>query len=817
MGGVASVTSQQIPLIVAWICYLYMPFAVTLYLFYKRLPSLKHRMPMGTAISGAFATIYCLAQPLCSVYGSSIQCGTAMVILMIAFNSSAFVLVWTAFTVLVLYGITEIIAQPNRVPHNRAALWNTFRGMIIPTIQIPVGVAAGIMWNLPQIIILLLNNNYLTNFSYSECTQLPFVQIQVIITVCQAGIIVALFSFVAFQLRFTLDTFQLRRSYELTSFFMICCGICVGAYTITVNYVDSISSYYIPEILLTLSIQCIVFFNIVLPLIGAYHTRNNVHQHKGSASLQVNLDTYLQTEESYLSFFEYCGQGNALLVAWKACVDFQRGQCNLSIMEFYQQYMAQNGPKSVYNYIDEDTRRTYTKRVYLVKKKSSSRLLKTKIAPIPENVDVHFFQPLRRELINVMIQTKLPGYEQDELGKDWLIYQSRRRSIHSLEYVQKVATRSVLDINASEDSLEVIDPLESLILSSDAIQASTGFFPSVKDLQTCDSQKDKLLHFMSESQLQVNKTNAKLNEVSCPPLHNLLGPQTTSTGRLQPGQSGIISPSQSSKFLHHILLLCAIIYLRPLRHMLGIDSSVPIFNNEGNILGTLRVCLNPSTKPSILNENLGVQAKEIPTDIDDLSDTEIDDLQALEGSFVWLRLCVHIKEFNFPLMQYELSYSFGDSNIYHMPIEHDNNMKLLVTRELIEYVSNDAFILSLCSTCIDQMKSENNESSGHSVDAALIEQLSKEHTAMLQENEKEHQRNQSLLNELNRLVNQVQMQENELLKVAEKTQQGSSELAKAQEKARADARERETLQNQLKDADAKWHVLAEKSKVCHIQ
>jgi hypothetical protein len=67
------------PLMILWVYYIYMPFAVLLYLYFRDLPTIKHRMPIGTASAGMFASIFCLVQPLCILYGDSIGCGYVMI------------------------------------------------------------------------------------------------------------------------------------------------------------------------------------------------------------------------------------------------------------------------------------------------------------------------------------------------------------------------------------------------------------------------------------------------------------------------------------------------------------------------------------------------------------------------------------------------------------------------------------------------------------------------------------------------------------------------------------------------------------------
>ncbi|OQR82318.1 hypothetical protein ACHHYP_16217 [Achlya hypogyna] len=807
-----------------------MPIAVAVYIRYRAHPSLRHRMPTGTAIAGACAAVFCLAQPLCVMYAADIRCGAALLVLQVSCNTSLFVLVWTALTVLVLYGITEIISQPNSVSPDRAALWNTFRGMIIPTVQIPAGICVGLTWNLPQLLMIVLNNDAL-HLTYANCVQLPFHATIVIVQMCQTMALVAVFLFVAYQLQFTLDTFRLRRSFQRTSLYMLFCGVLGAVYAIVGAFMSSLSTYFFPELLWTLALQGVVLFNVFLPLLGAYHSRHQVHRLKGCVSLQVNLDSYLQSEEAFLSFLEFCGSDTAVLVAWKACVDYHDGRSSLSVFEFYQRYVAPTGAHSVHAALQEESRRAYAKRIQHLKKKTPVLLAThaVKVVPLADSADRHIYQPLRHELANVLTKTKLQAYEASEHGKEWLAYHTRRRSIHSLEYVQKVATRSVFDAETPPGSSDLIAATDSIAASTNTLQPSQQ-----TDVGSTSVRRKKLFKVMSEARIRIrgpketktggqgglvpwtklrisSKSNAQSIE-PFPPAHMWLD----LSGRRQ-----VVVSIQNGR--NAFVMECAgqaMVGLRPLLHMLDIDASVPIFTSDGTALGKLTVRIRPSIKPNTADDNKSVQAKHVPEDIDDLSDTEVDDLKHLEGAFVWFDVSVHVTVEKTPMQlaqkqaQYELAYSFGDlCNAFRKPLEHTQTLKLLVTPELIEYVSSDVLVLSVYPASGEpKVPSEgakeatlvNNEST-----TALAEQLGKEHLSMLAEAEKERQRNDTLLAELNRLVGHVKNQEDELLKQTEKSQNTAAELAKALEKARADVREREALQRQLQDADAKWQTFAQ--------
>ncbi|KDO24472.1 hypothetical protein SPRG_10288 [Saprolegnia parasitica CBS 223.65] len=478
------VPPELVPLLAVWASCLYMPFAVALYVYFKRHPSLRHRMPTGTAIAGACATVFCLTQPLCVLYGAEMDCGLALVVLQVSCATSSFALVWTAFTVLVLYGITEIIASPTSVPLERAALWTSFRGMIIPTVQIPVGICASITWNLPQIILLTLHSDEIGSLTYAECVQLPLHTTQSVVQIVQALVLVLTFLYVAYQLRSTLDTFRLRRCFTRTSLYMLLLGV-FAVIDVLIETVVSLAAYHITELLWTLALQGVVIFNILLPLIGAFRGRHQVQRIRGSVSPQVNLDTYLQIAECFDNFLDYCNEaqdstGIAMLQAWQACVAFHHAASPYNVVEFYQLFVASGGAGSIHAVLDDEMRRMYAKRVQHLKKKTLLTPRAIKVVPLASSGDIHFYQPLRHELINKLVTCQLRGYEKHELGKDWLAFHTRRRSIHSLEYVQRVATRSILDTDTgnSKSPSKQLQPTPSMLLSS--LAASSNPLPNLE-------------------------------------------------------------------------------------------------------------------------------------------------------------------------------------------------------------------------------------------------------------------------------------------------------------------------------------------------
>ncbi|ETV97085.1 hypothetical protein H310_09906 [Aphanomyces invadans] len=434
---------EMLPLMLSWITYLYMPVAVVVYLCYRERPSIKHRLPIGTASAGLFASVYCLAQPLCTYFSESASCGSTLLVLTITCNTAVVVLVWTSFVVLVLYSITEIIAQPTNVSHDRVAMWNYFRGMIIPSIQVPVGICVCVVWNLPHILLLALNATNISHLSYAQCIKMDFFSLIMYISIGQAAVLVAAFLCTGYQLRHTTDTFRVRWSYEYTSLYMVLCSCMCLLYWLVSSYSTALTGFHVIEVMTTQGLQGIVFFNVLLPVISTYKDRHKVTDLTGSTSLQVNWDSYLQSNEAYLSYMEFCRGRTAVLLAWKAAVDFRNGDSKLNVFELYQEHISPDGAYSVYDDLPDLMRRKYTKKIHRLRKKASLVMTNvSKVVPVSDDVDVDFFEPLRRELVRIMVTTSLALYEKDELGKDWLSFHTRRRSIHSLEYVQKVASKA---------------------------------------------------------------------------------------------------------------------------------------------------------------------------------------------------------------------------------------------------------------------------------------------------------------------------------------------------------------------------------------
>ncbi|CAK4754326.1 hypothetical protein LEN26_020152 [Aphanomyces euteiches] len=288
----------------------------------------------------------------------------------------------------------------------------------------------------------------------------------------------------------------------------------------------------------------------------------------------------------------------------------------------------------------------------------------------------------------------------------------------------------------------------------------------------------------------------------------------------------------------------AIVYLRPLRHMLDVETSVSILNDDGDSLGILVVQLRPSLNAKNTLEVPTKGATKVPSDVDDLSDDDADTLNAVEGSFLYISVAVHVDTktatnkllATTPRSAYGLSYAFFHGNTMTFPLGHTHTIKVLVTSKLVEYVSSDTLTFSVVSTKPSDdspAPSSGPNNSGTTaantgataatlaMHNALLEELQRDKAKMVDDHELEKQRNQDLRNELTKLIDQVKAQEDAMVNQLKSNQQHQAEVARLQEKTRADAREKEQLVKQLNDADTKYQTLVEtataKSKTCSLQ
>ncbi|KAF0688571.1 Aste57867_19816 [Aphanomyces stellatus] len=288
----------------------------------------------------------------------------------------------------------------------------------------------------------------------------------------------------------------------------------------------------------------------------------------------------------------------------------------------------------------------------------------------------------------------------------------------------------------------------------------------------------------------------------------------------------------------------AIVYLRPLRHMLDVETSVPVLNDAGESLGTLVVQLRPSVKgaaiaPSASGVVAGNNAKKVPGDVDDLSDDDVDELKTLDGSFLWISVQVHIDTAasKNPLLRraapssYAITYMFFQSNTQSFPIDHSNTIKVLVTSKLVDYVSSETLTFEIISTAAEEKSrdapavaassSTADTAAALAMQNALLEEIQRDKAKMLEDHELEKARNEALRGELGKLISHVKEQEDAMLSQVKSSQQDQSEVARLQEKSRADAREKEQLLKQLNDSDAKYQTLltnpdTPKSSTCII-
>ncbi|KAG9401907.1 hypothetical protein AC1031_007612 [Aphanomyces cochlioides] len=279
---------------------------------------------------------------------------------------------------------------------------------------------------------------------------------------------------------------------------------------------------------------------------------------------------------------------------------------------------------------------------------------------------------------------------------------------------------------------------------------------------------------------------------------------------------------------------------------LDVETSVSILNDDGDSLGILVVQLRPSLNAKNTLEVPTKGANKVPSDVDDLSDDDADTLNAVEGSFLYISVAVHVDTktatnkllATVPRSAYGLSYAFFHGNTMTFPLDHTHTIKVLVTSKLVEYVSSDTLTFSVVSTkptddSTSPAPSSVPNNSGTTVadtgataatlamHNALLEELQRDKAKMVDDHELEKQRNQDLRNELTKLIDQVKAQEDAMVNQLKSNQQHQAEVARLQEKTRADAREKEQLLKQLNDADTKYQTLVEtataKSKTCSLQ
>ncbi|KAF0758297.1 hypothetical protein AaE_003982 [Aphanomyces astaci] len=281
----------------------------------------------------------------------------------------------------------------------------------------------------------------------------------------------------------------------------------------------------------------------------------------------------------------------------------------------------------------------------------------------------------------------------------------------------------------------------------------------------------------------------------------------------------------------------ALVYLRPLRHMFDVVTTVPVLNDEGTSLGSLVIHVRPSIKatPSDARKSHSNNAKLVPGDVDDLSDDEADDLTALDGAFLWIFIDVHVDPSTSSQLltnssKYRVSYTFFQSNAQLFPLEHTHVLKVLVTPPFVDYVSVDMMSFDVVPhvDSLDTTAPCKDDSMSHT---ALLEEIQRDKAKLAQQHEAEKQRNDQLCGELSKLIDHVKDQEGAMLQQVKTGQSATTEVVvcqcdhpsyyRLQEKARADAREKELLLKQVTDADSKYQTLLDnannKSKACLIQ
>ncbi|ETV97090.1 hypothetical protein, variant 2 [Aphanomyces invadans] len=235
----------------------------------------------------------------------------------------------------------------------------------------------------------------------------------------------------------------------------------------------------------------------------------------------------------------------------------------------------------------------------------------------------------------------------------------------------------------------------------------------------------------------------------------------------------------------------ALVYLRPLRHMFDVVTTVSVLNDDGNSLGSLVVHVRPSPKatPSDAPKSSGNNAKLVPADVDDLSDDEMDDMKSLDGEFLWISIQVHVDPSTPSLLlanpaNYRVSYVFFQSNTQVFPLEHANMIKVLVTPPFVDYVSADTMsfeVVPFTDVASEPRTAELLSTTAPPYDdallhTALLEEIQRDKAKMAQEHEAEKKRNEEMRGEMSKLIHHVKEQEDTILEQVKMGQTAASEL-----------------------------------------
>ncbi|KAH9062953.1 hypothetical protein Ae201684P_009218 [Aphanomyces euteiches] len=259
---------------------------------------------------------------------------------------------------------------------------------------------------------------------------------------------------------------------------------------------------------------------------------------------------------------------------------------------------------------------------------------------------------------------------------------------------------------------------------------------------------------------------------------------------------------------------------------LDVETSVSILNDDGDSLGILVVQLRPSLNAKNTLEVPTKGATKVPSDVDDLSDDDADTLNAVEGSFLYISVAVHVDTktatnkllATTPRSAYGLSYAFFHGNTMTFPLDHTH----VRPRDIQARRPSDDSPAPSSGPNNSGTTAANTGATAATLAMhnALLEELQRDKAKMVDDHELEKQRNQDLRNELTKLIDQVKAQEDAMVNQLKSNQQHQAEV-RLQEKTRADAREKEQLVKQLNDADTKYQTLVEtataKSKTCSLQ
>jgi len=407
------------------------------------------------------ACVYALGGVLLHMNRNHISCGALNLILSLTFNFTTLSLVLSELCVVLTFNLTKLLvishpatAADYKIKMRKCAI---LRKLLTPQSIAITWIVSQLVWSMPTLVVILFSEEFIWNNSASVCPTKFDAEIEKsnsAQTICIYLLALILTRF----LSQVVDNFGLRRSFQISG---ICMLLSLVAYILAVKLdAANLNSEIFVS---TFSVQLIVPIHICNPLWRSLRDKPTSNYNSCESSIKL-LHDYLLTPSGYNSFSQFCQLEfrTEYLLAWKTLADYTNGVGAAD--EIFEKYFAPNASISL-RHISAHLLERYQLLF-------SSRH-KYKVHPKHQQDESEQFEPLRLEILRILVADTLSRFQAHELGQDWSKFVEEHQVRSALELVlQNSSSKSLISFispatqkKQTEENLTIFDarlePIES--------------------------------------------------------------------------------------------------------------------------------------------------------------------------------------------------------------------------------------------------------------------------------------------------------------------------------------------------------------------